>query len=678
MQTADIQTKAINTYNENLLYFQAFEPDLYKKIHALEHAIEQDYYQEKYSLEYKDGYFDVLDLQNNTFLYGSSSIEHAKLAAKSIDYKKNGNLFETFYNVYIKDEDLDSYEEASIPATPYSAAAKIINYANHFSQDIQSEMVRIYKFIFFGTGLGLHLTSIHERIKSHVYFIVENDLELFRLSLFVTNYKELTNNGAKLFFSIFEEEYEFRVSVEKFLHEMFIYNQYLKFFHLLSHDESTIKEFQKIILGQTYLTFNYSALTNSLLRSLDHIKDNYNILNISQKLNNEYLNTKPLLILGAGPSLHNNIEWLKKNQHRFIIVGVTAMLSLLEEHNIKPAIITNVHGFNDALPHLEKIKDMSFFDETIAMFSTFTTPEFLRYFKKENIFLFQGTSTFKRGFDGLASSNIGALTYGLMLKLGAQNIYLLGLDFALDQETGATHSSSHQYVKELNKEKTEYDVEDEISYTKSVIHTKGNFQEKVITNILFNGFKDQCNLFTKHFKENGVDVYNLSDGAYIDDTIPTKIETILVDKLQELDHNKIFHSLYQTYKAHSQNKLNDEDINSIKAKLTYINKIDTILTEYSKNKYSTMDKFHYHLLGTFIDILGEEFDEDAEDMNSVISMYLQYVSGFIFDIINTKGLKNEKHHIKVLNKIVISQLKKIVSYYKKYLSDYLKEIEKKS
>ena len=679
MQQENIETKAFQTYQNNLYYFQNNHPEVFQKVSALESAINNGHYQQRYSLEYKDDgeYFDVLELSTNKYLYGSSSIQHAELAAQSIDFKKKGNLFETFYNVYIDDKDVPSYEKAPIPDTPYAASAKIINYANKYAQDPDAEMKKLYKFIFFGTGLGLHLQTIHQKLQSHVYFILENDLELFYLSLFVTDYKSLSNEGAQLIFSVFEEEDEFKKSVEFFLHEQFIYNQYLKFFHILSHDEKVIKEFQKVILGQPYLVFNYSALTNSLLRSLEHIKNEYAILNISKKFDEEIFTTKPLLVLGAGPSLHKNLSWIKEHQDKFIIVTVTAMLTLLEKEGIKPSIITHVHGFSDALPHVQNVKDMQFFDESIAMFSTFTMPEFVAYFKKENVFLFQGTSQFKKDFEGLASSNIGALTYGLLLKLGAQNLYLVGLDFAIDEETGASHSGSHAYTRTYNKDKTQYDTEDDISYRDSVVMTKGNLQEKVKTTILLNSFKDQCNLFTQVFKSDKVTVRNLSNGAYIEESIPTSIDSIDTTTMESLNKTTVFKKLHKNYQKNSQNYLTEDEIQTIKNKLEYIKKIESILDEYAKKKYSNMDNFHYNLLGTFISILGEDFDETAKDMNEVLSMYLQYVAGFIFDIINTKNLQNEKHHIKALNRIVISETKKIVLYFKDYLANYLEEIEEK-
>ena len=673
----NIEEQAISTYQSNLLYFQENHPEIFHKITALENAVENGYHTETLSLEYKDGYFDVLDLKTNKYLYNSNSEEYADLAEKSINYQKKENLFETFYKVTFSDEDAQKSIDIPVTDNSYSASALIINYANKYAQAPDAQMNKLYKFIFFGTGLGTHLISIHEKINSNVYFIVEDNLELFRLSLFVTDYKHLTNNGAILYFSVFDNNEEFTTNARKFFNEMFVYNQYLKYFAMLNHPEEKIKEFQKLIVGQGYLIFNYSAMTLSILRPLEHLKQGYKILNISANLlANTKLQEKPFLILGAGPSLHANIEWVQQNQEKFLIVAVSAMLSTLEEHNIKPAIITHTHGFDDALPHVQKVKDMSFFDDTLLLFNTFTTPAFLSYFKQENIYLFQGTSTFKERFDGLSSSNIGALTYGLLAKFGLKNIYLLGLDFAINQETGESHSLSHEYVKKLDKEKTNYAIDDDINYIDSVITTKGNFQETVKTNLIFTGFKKQCELFNTIFTLNGSKTYNLSDGAFIRGTLPLKPDDESISLLPPLPIKSLVASIKDIFEKNSENYLTQRDIEAIHNRLEYINNIKNIIEEYAHKKYSTMEKFHYNTLGLFINILGEDSNKDAADINNVFEYYLKYVSGYIFDIINTKNLDNEKKHIKKLNKIITSQLLKIVNFYQKYLENYLKETQK--
>jgi len=674
----DIEIEAINNYQQNILYFQKQHPDLFQKLSSLEMAINNGHYKEKYSLEYKEeGYFDVLEIKTSKYLYGSNSNKHAKLAAQSINYDKIDNLFETFYDVVLEDEIAASYDDAKITDSQYSASSYIINYHNKYAAKETTTMKKIYKYIFFGTGLGLHLNSIHNKIDANVYLIVEDDLELFRLSLFTMNYQSLENNNAKLFFSIFDDEKEFKEVSNKFLQEMFIYNHFIKYFQILSHDDHKTKEFQKIVVSQSYLVFNYSALTSGMIRPLIHIKEKYNFLNISEPFRKEPFSSKPFLLLGAGPSLYKNIEWLKKHQDQFTIVAVSAMLAGLEENGIKPSIVTHVHGFDDAEIHAKNIKDISFFDETIFLYSTFSTPNFLSYFKKENIFLFQGTSEFKKGFSSLGSSNIGSLTYGLFLLQGTKNMYLLGLDFAIDSETGTTHNVMHQYTKSLNTEKTEYALEDSFSYTDSVIETEGNFKEKVKTNLLFNSFKSQFNLFSEIFKKDDQKVYNLSDGAALDGTIPLQIKDIQQD-MENLNHQYIFQDIHKIYEENSENFITTIDIENIQSKLNYMKKLDKIVDSYSRKKYSTIDKFHYNMLGLFMDILAEEKEEDAQEINDIITMYLQYISGFIFDIINTKELDNEKHHIKALNKIVISQIKKLVTFYKEYLEKYLESLKEEN
>jgi hypothetical protein len=671
-----IEEKAIQTYQNNLQFFKETDEALFHKISSFELALEKGYYKEKYLLDYKEeGYFDVLEKETQTYLYGSNSKEYAHNVAKNIDFKKTDNLFESFYDVYINDKNTKTYDKASIPETQYSASARIINYSNNYA-DKTTTMRKIYKFIFFGTGLGLHLTAIDKKIQANVYFIVEDDLELFRLSLFVTNYKNLTKHGAKLYFSILDDDEEFKHNASRFFHEMFIYNHYIKFFHALNSNEKKIKEFQKIILAQSYLVFNYSALTTGMIRPLIHIKEKYNILNIYTPFKNKFINEKPFLLLGAGPTIAQNLQWIKQHQEKFIIVAVSALLSVLEEHNIKPSIITHVHGFDDALPHVQKVKNISFFDESICLFSTFSTPKFLSYFKKENIFLFQGTSEFKKEFSSFSSSNVGALMYGLILRLGADKLYLLGLDFAVDATTGATHTSSHNYVKKLDVEKTEYETEEDITYKTSVIEVKGNLQESVKTTIMFNGFKKQANAFSDMFMRETTKVYNLSDqGAYIDNTIPLSLKSFDLTSCEQLNKTNIYLSIKQTFQEKSENYLTKKDLHYLKDQLKYVENLEDILTKYKKRKYNNLDTFHYNLLGLFQDILSEEANENAQEVDGIISLYLEYISGYIFDIINTKELINEKHHIKELNKIVIEQISKVILFYKDFLSNYLKEIK---
>ena len=676
VQDLNIEQTAIQTYSENLLFFQATQPELFRKIDSLTLAIEKGYYEEKYSLEYKNDYFDVLETKTGKWLYSMDSNKHAEVSAKSVDFKKTGNLYETFYNVNISKEFAKELEETGIEANSYSGAASLINYSNEYADKKTTTMKKLYKFIFLGTGLGLHITQIHKKLRSNIYFIIEDDLELFRLSLFVTNYKNLTDNGAELVFSVFDEDTEFQKNVNIFLSKHFIYNHFIKFFHLLSHSDKKLKTMQSIIVGQPYLTFNYSALTISILRPLIHLKNGYKLLDISSSYSDTLFSQKPVLLLGAGPSFQKNIEWLKNNHKNFIIVAVSALFSKLEELNIKPDIVTHVHGFSDALPHIRKVKDLSFFDKTISLFGGFSEPAFIEYFKQENVYIFEGSSRYKHGHGGMTSSNIGSLSYALMLSLYTKDLYLLGLDFALDQETGQTHSDNHEYVKNIKMEEDK-EIGGELIYRTAVIKAKGNFRDEVFSTLLMDGWKNECNALSRFYrKKYNENVYNLSDGAFIDDTIPLMPDDNKLAALKAMDKDEVYKNLRALFDSKSENFLNEEELKDISSRIEYCDHLIDVINTHIKRNHQSLNEYHYNLLGVFQELLSEDEHPNTADLNYIITLYMQFVSGYIFDLINTKEITNYKRLIKHLDKVVMPQIIRVIRYFRDNLQEYLDFVDK--
>lgn len=669
----DIEQKAFETYNKNITFLKSIQPALADKIISLENAIENGFYTQKYSLEYKEeGYFDVMELSSENLLYNMNSKEYAKIAAKSVNFNKTDNLYETFNDVKIDDAFAKELESMSIVDNSYSGAAGLINYSNKHADKNKTTMKKLYKFIFLGVGLGLHISEIHEKIRSNVYFIIEDDLELFRLSLFVTDYKDITAEGSELVFCVFEDKDMFRELTKIFLQKYFIYNHYIKFFHMLSHSDKKLKEIQSIIVGQTYLTFNYSALTVSLTRPLQHLKDGYRLLNIGASYKDSAFYKKPVLILGAGPSFGKNIEWLKKNHKKFITIAVSPLLAKLEEVGIKPDIITHVHGFSDAMPHVQKVKDISFFDSTISLFGGFTEPQFRDYFKKENVFIFEGSSRYKRWNTGVTASNIGTMTYGLMLKLSTHDLYLLGIDFAMDQESGKTHSDNHNYVQTMEL-KEDDSIGGGLVYRTEMIQIKGNLRDKVYTSLLMNGWRIDCNAISKTYKnEDNENIFNLSDGAFIDDAKPMRLEDERISSLQEIDKEALHDELKSYLSEKSESRFIKEEIENLYTRIDYCDRISKIINDHINQKYPDIDSYHYHLIGVFYNILTDEGESGSSDTNYIITLYLQFVSGYIFDLINTKEIKNERKLMRQLDKVVFPQVLRVINYFKNELEEFIK------
>jgi hypothetical protein len=675
MNIDQIQQQTQKLYKSNMLFLQSTQFDLYKKITAFENAVENGFYTTRYELEYKrEGYFDVMEKDTGKWLYNVNSYEHADTITQSIDFSKEDNLFETFRDLHFTDEAVAKYEQMDLIESSLATIAPIVHYTNQYA-DKTTTMKKIYKFIFFGAGLGLHLPKIHQKLQSNVYFIIEDDLELFYLSLFTCDYISLSNSGANLHFSIFEEEDEFRYKAFAFLRDMPIYNHYLKYFLLLSHSDAKIKAMHNVIISQDYLKFPHSAVLLAFLRPLDYLQNKFKFVNLNKIIDSKEFKQYKVLVLGAGPSLQKNIEWVHKNQEKFIIIAASAAMNLLEKNNIHPDILVHIDGFEASMKHLAKIDSIDYFNDSIKLFSTFAYPEFSLSFNFDKLYIFQSGVSIKDDYKFITASNVGIISCVLPVMFGAQDIYLLGLDMALDAKTGQTHLSDHVHSKELDIN-YKVSLEENINYHESVFFTKGNFSDEVPTTPNFLSSLMEIKGMLLRMKSSQQTIFNLSDGAAIECTVPLEVDTLQKELLASQNKTDIQKKLTDLFDESSTIGLTKSEIEHMKKRLSHAKNILHLLELFQKKRFTSMDIFHYELLGLFINILAEDDVKEAEDTNGVISLYIQMIGGYIFDFINTKELTNPKKHIKKLTKLLTIQMIKLVEYYKNYLENFIEEIEK--
>lgn len=673
IQLIEQQTQEV--YKKNILFLQSAHFDLYQKIAAFENAIENGYYTTRYELEYKnEGYFDVIEKETGRWLYNIDSNEHAETITQSIDFSKEDNLFETFRDLHFTDEDVQKYEQMDLIESSLATIAPIVHYTNQYA-DKTTTMKKIYKFIFIGVGLGLHLPKVHQKLQSNVYFIIEDDLELFYLSLFTCDYASLTDNGANLHFSIFEEESDFRYKAFAFLRDMPIYNHYLKYFLLLSHSDEKLKAMHNVVISQDYLKFPHSAVLLAFLRPLDYLQNKFKFVNLTKIVDSKEFEKHKVLVLGAGPSLQKNIEWVHQNQEKFIIIAATAAMSLLEKNNIHPDILVHIDGFEASMKHLEHVNSIDFFNDSIKLFSTFTYPELSLSFNLDKLYIFQSGVSIKEGYQFITASNVGIISCILPVMFQTKELYLLGLDMALDAKTGQTHLSDHVHSKELDINH-KVSLEENISYHESVFFTKGNFTEEVPTTPNFLSSLMEIKGMLIRMKSPDQTIFNLSDGAAIECTVPLEMDTLKKEQLKSENKTYIKEELTKLFESSSTIGLTANEIQHMKKRVFHANNVLNLLESFQKMKFNSMDIFHYELLGLFINILAEDDVKEAEDTNGVITLYILMVSGYIFDFINTREITNPKKHIKKLSRLLTTQMIKLVEYYKNYLENFIEAIEK--
>lgn len=664
MDFEEIEKVAVNTYNSNIEYLKKNNFKLYERLQLFEAGLNNELIKPKYDLTYENGYFDALNLETNEFFYGEDSGKYGEeIVEKQMNFSPKNSSFKAFYEIKFTDDVIKTANKANMYSDSIISNAPIIHYVNENLPENEL-MNTIPKLIILGVGLGTHIPFLHLKVKPKIYLIIEPSLELFRLSLFIIDYSKLSE-FSMITFSVAENEIEFNKTFDSFYGKGFIYNHYFKHFMFSKNCDTYVQLIQKKLVTQNHLTYNYGMQFESLKRTVEYIKEDYTLLNI---LPNKFKNfgNKPVILLGAGPSLEKNIKFVKDNKNKFIIVSVYVLLPYLEKEGIKPDIVTQYDQKGDIVyNYIKRVNDLSFFDNTIFLFSSHLDKRVVESFPKDNIFMYQALFDVKRGFDAQTAPSIGEISYALLLRLGAKLIYLLGIDMALDPETNETHISAHGKDGLSNNFKKEKN--NKFTFREDLIEIKGNLNEKVQTHASFLQSINVLNFISNIFqKNNDTRVFNLSNGAYFEKTTPLNVEDVVLKN----DINK------DTWNKNSLNQLLEisatgftvEDDEIILNKLNDAN----ILKEKTNNFFKIKDSnlvIYEDRLGKYInDICFGKYD--CIELKGILFNYIMHNAHYIYHLINIKSLDNPKKHLKNINKILGKQILKIINT---YLNIYEKE-----
>lgn len=654
----------LQTFHDNLNFFELKHPSLFQKLLSLETALVKGYYEPAYELVFDSGYFDAIRLATGKPYYGRHSTQDAKEAAAGINYQKTDGVFETFSKPECGD-----IEYADILENHTNAVCSLSRYTRQAIGDLDA-MLKIHKFIFVGVGLGFHLQAIHQKIGAGAYLIIEDDLELFRLSMFTTRYEDLAQKS-DIEFSVFENDVEFDRSVSSFLNKGFFFNHTIKYHFMGQHPVQKVKLIQHAILTQRHLVFSFNNMLWTALRPLDYIEEGYSFLNIKQHYQDSPFSDKPVLMIAAGPSLQKNSDWLQKNHGAFTIVAASAALRTLHALGITPDIVTHIDGFEASKGHFQGF-DPGYLSNALLIARSNSHPGIMPYFQKEHIFLFEMGASYFDDIGSLFTPCVGSSTYLLMLGLGVQTLYLLGLDLALDQETGSTHIDSHMHQTTLDLSAAGR-IDQEASARTTLLLVQGNRDEEVLTVPQLKQSLDDLHIFVPEWIREGQQVYNLGSGAYIPGSIakdPSEVEAEECAGMQEsIAFNKALTSFLHSI---SRVRLNEEELESCRNRLAYVIEIKRVIAHHDAGEYPDFDRYRLALFELIKGTVSVGAP-DRDDLGYIILSYYKLVLTFVFDMFNTQGLAHEKEHIESVKKMLSTHLNQILNAYETRLKVFLKK-----
>lgn len=662
-----IQDKAITTYQNNMSYLEVHHPQLYAKIFTLQTAIELGQYTERFSLEYKDNYFDVLDIASGEYLYNENSLIYSQKIVDMTTLERTGGIFQAQKYVDFSPEMPDIIDQSELSFhNALWATIKIIEYTRRFTDRNTTLMNLAAKSIFIGTGLGIHIPGVVTKLKSKLIFIQENDLELFRLSFFITDYASL-GEKVQLFFSVMDNQIEERNVFVNFLETGNNHNLYLKHIPFLNNYESKLQSLQSHVLSMPHIHYGYSAL---LLRAIDspkYIVRQYPFFDFSKRYENTPCSAKPVLFLFSGPSTGKNIRWIQENKDRFIIVTALSTCRMLAKYNIRPHVVFHIDpGTEQTASLFEGITDESFFENSLFILASNVDEKTVHRLDRTKVFFVQQGTDYKHGFENLSAPSVGEYAYAVFLLLGTQRLFLLGLDLALDPETLSTHSELHPFSQTGQIAAHQ----PSLNYKTNVEYVPGNFLDTIPTLSLYKLSIQEFNRFTEMLKHEAQCIFNLGNGAYLNSIVPTRIESIDWTSYPLYDTAQTTQELRTFFTSISSADYRHEDRTMIQYQLTEAKKLLFLITKHKQCKYKKAD--------LYLEAIAK-LGWDLSDMNystrsylaEVYYDYFKVVLSYITDLFNTKDLHNVEKHILNIDSILVKQLEKIAQLFITRLESYL-------
>ena len=536
-----MESLCLSLFSKNLNYFQDNYLEIYEKIINFKELLDTNKISQRYELRYENQTFYIFDLTTNLILNTPNPSIKTIIPIST----------EVFDNNFLKSQSFTPENTKSI-----DNLKKLIDPTKF--DFLAKQKTKASKFIFIGIDISHKFIDTIDKVNCNYYMIIEPDIELFYLSLFTIEYTKIAANK-KIIFSILDNDEIITKKLEEFYNLDFSKNHIYQYIENNNSYKFIFNTISTFLFNINPLKYTYTSMLNDIKQKNINIKK-YKTLD----LNKNNFKNKSILILSSGPSIQNNIKKIKRYKDKFIIIAFAQTLKLLEKHNLKPDIVTIIDS-SKRMENYFKLSNKRFLNKVKLFANNTVYPNIFSYFKQKNVYLFDKKE------DNLFGITVGETTYHLALKLKVKSIYFLGVDLAFDKKNNA-YEENHISNNSTNNCKYLTTKEDPLS---SIINVKGNLRDTVDTNIFFKQLIENYNYISNTFNLNNIKVYNLSDGAYLDNTIKfTKYKKL--SNLKKLN-KKI---KLNTKKLKVDKKLSKDEISHIDKLL-----IDNIFSKNINTKY---------------------------------------------------------------------------------------------
>lgn len=441
--------------------------------------------------------------------------------------------------------------------------------------------------VVFGVGLGLHVAPLIDFCQARFVLLIEPNLEFLHHSLHVTEWHELFEQaearGAKLCFVVEQSSAAIagqgrallRTNNPVLLDGIYFYRHYRS---------PVLDQAKEQVRHELFLTLSGLGFFEDELRMTENAVANLcageaNILSEFQPSRPE-----PLFIVGSGPSVERELDFIERHADRAIIISLGTTLRVLLKRGLRPDFHVELENGSGTADILEQAADGLDFGDICLIGSLTVHPRVPPKFGRRILFFRErvsSTTLLAKGFGVLQPAGPTVANAALIagIRLGFREIYLFGVD--MGSRDGTTfHAADTIYGAGLRNEFAQA----------SQIHP-GNFGGDVSGAGIFDWSRKVLEGVAAVFRS--VTVYNCSDGARIAGTIPKVSRAVGLDR-PPLDRPAVLASLEKAVRQFDKERLkacwSEADLETQAA--TTFEQIDAILTRAESRAEPDMEWLH--------------------------------------------------------------------------------------
>jgi len=504
---------------------------------------------------------------------------------------------------YCEDQ-VEAYFKAQNRITTFSPEKSSLDeFADHYVLNMSDRFIKAdieildypcqdktFHFIVFGVGLGFHLSLFEERTACRNLIIIEPNLEFLYQSLHVFDWdsllKKMFHDGRTIHIIISNSPEAISEAIRIQMRQRnpaYIDGTYIFIHYQNAIFNTAAKLFKEdamlLLVGLGFVRDEIGMITNTF-RNLKNGKQRIHNKNQGAQGNKMERSQTPVFIIGAGPSIDDDLPFIKANADKAIIVSCGTGLRPLLNAGIKPDYHAEIERGvppYEVLHNLSKEFDLS---GIVLMASSTCNPEIKTLFD-DNIFYFRaalssypifGVPSAILDMPGPTVANTG---FTLSQELGFKNFYTFGIDFGT-RDPEVHHSLNSDYYGKL-------DILEEKKYDMPV---PANFGGLAMTGSILYWAKDSMEQRIQKFSRNNY--YNCSDGVMIKRMIPKRSETIKLTHV--LDKPTIMGTILENSPVYDHEMFLDawERADMSKEIFRFIDDVKEIINLCDKNDYISM------------------------------------------------------------------------------------------